>query len=284
MIDLETPSAMREWADHTRAAGRRIGLVPTMGYLHDGHLSLVAEARRRADTSVVSIFVNPLQFAAHEDLGQYPRDLARDRGALVDAGVDVLYRPSADAMYPSEFQTEVSVKRMTRGLCGHARPGHFQGVTTVVAKLFNAVKPHVAVFGQKDFQQLAVIRRMAEDLDMGIEIVGAPIVRESDGLAMSSRNVYLRGAERTAARVLSRALGAARDAFAAGERHAAAVCDRAQAVLAAEPLARVEYLELVDAETLEPIDRLDRPTLLALAVFIGRTRLIDNVVLAATSH
>ena len=284
MIDLETPSAMREWADHTRAAGHRIGLVPTMGYLHDGHLSLVAEARRRADTSVVSIFVNPLQFAAHEDLGQYPRDLARDRAALVDAGVDVLYRPSADAMYPSEFQTEVSVKRMTRGLCGHARPGHFQGVTTVVAKLFNAVKPHVAVFGQKDFQQLAVIRRMAEDLDMGIEIVGAPIVRESDGLAMSSRNVYLRGAERTAARVLSRALGAARDAFAAGERHASAVCDRAQNVLAAEPLARVEYLELVDAETLEPIDRLDRPTLLALAVFIGRTRLIDNVVLAATSH
>jgi pantoate--beta-alanine ligase len=284
MIELETPAAMREWADQTRAMGRRIGLVPTMGYLHDGHISLVAEARRRTDTSVVSIFVNPLQFAAHEDLGQYPRDLARDRAALIDAGVDVLYRPSADAMYPSEFQTDVSVKRMTKGLCGHARPGHFQGVTTVVAKLFNAVKPHVAVFGQKDFQQLAVIRRMAEDLDMGIEIVGAPIVRESDGLAMSSRNVYLRGAERTAARVLSRALGAARDAFAAGERHAEAISARAQAILAGEPLARVEYLELVDAETLEPIDHLDRPALLALAVFIGRTRLIDNVVLAATSH
>ncbi len=284
MIELETPSAMREWADNTRAAGRRIGLVPTMGYLHDGHLSLVADARRRADTSVVSIFVNPLQFAAHEDLGQYPRDLARDRAALSDAGVDVLYRPAVDAMYPCGFQTEVSVTRMTRGLCGHARPGHFRGVTTVVAKLFNAVKPHVAVFGQKDFQQLAVIRRMAEDLDMGIEVVGAPIVREGDGLAMSSRNVYLRGAERTAARVLSRALGAARDAVATGERHAAAVCARAQAVLATEPLARVEYLELVDAETLEPIDHLDRPALLALAVFIGRTRLIDNVVLAATSH
>jgi pantoate--beta-alanine ligase len=283
VLELETPAAMRAWADRARAEGRRIGLVPTMGYLHDGHLSLVAEARRRADACVASIFVNPMQFGTGEDLSAYPRDLARDRTALAGAGVEALYLPSAEHMYPAGFQTEVSVTKVSAGLCGRSRPGHFRGVTTVVTKLFNAVRPHVAVFGEKDYQQLAVIRRMTDDLDLGVEIVGVPIVRESDGLAMSSRNAYLSAPERTAARCLSRALAAGRAAFSGGARRADAVLERVRAVLAAEPLARVDYAELVDAASIEPLDRIDRPALLALAVFIGRTRLIDNTVLAATS-
>ena len=284
MLELDTPAAMRDWADLTRARGWRIGLVPTMGYLHAGHLSLVAEARRRADVCVASIFVNPLQFGANEDLANYPRDLDRDRAALAAAGVEVLYRPSADSMYPRGFQLEVAVTKVSAGLCGRTRPGHFGGVTTVVAKLFNAVKPHVAVFGEKDFQQLAVIRRMAADLDLGIEIVGMPIVREADGLAMSSRNAYLSPEERAAARCLSRALAAGRDAAKRGTAETAAVLEPVRNVLSAEPLARVDYAEVVDADTIEPLDVLNRPALLALAVFIGRTRLIDNTVLAATSH
>lgn len=273
---------MQAWADATRGAGRRIGLVPTMGYLHAGHLSLVDEARRRADTCVASIFVNPMQFGPREDLDAYPRDLARDRAALEGAGVDVLYLPTAVDMYPPGFQTEVAVTDMTAGLCGRSRPGHFRGVTTVVTKLFNAVRPHVAVFGEKDYQQLAVLRRMAADLDTGVEVVGMPIVREADGLAMSSRNAYLSADERRAALCLSRALGAARQACARGER-GAGVLAAATSELAAEPLARVDYAELVDADSLEPTDALERPALLALAVFIGRTRLIDNAVLTAPS-
>jgi pantoate--beta-alanine ligase len=280
--EITTPAAMQAWSDATRAAGRRIGLVPTMGYLHAGHLSLVEEARRRADTCVASIFVNPMQFGPREDLSAYPRDLERDRAALSGAGVEVLYLPTAADMYPPGFQTEVTVTGMTTGLCGRSRPGHFRGVTTVVTKLFNAVRPHVAVFGEKDYQQLAVLRRMATDLDMGVEVVGMPIVREADGLAMSSRNAYLSADERRAALCLSRALGAARQACARGERRAAGVLAAASSELAAEPLARVDYAELVDADSLEATDALDRPALLALAVFIGRTRLIDNAVLTAT--
>jgi pantoate--beta-alanine ligase len=284
MLEIDNPAAMRTWADDARAAGKRIALVPTMGYLHDGHLRLVAEARRRADVCVTSIFVNPLQFGANEDLSKYPRDLARDRAALDRAGVEVLYLPSAESMYPSGFQTELNVTGVSEGLCGRSRPGHFRGVATVVTKLFNAVKPHVAVFGEKDFQQLAVIRRMTADLDLGIEIVGVPIVREADGLAMSSRNAYLSPAERSAARCLSQALAAARTAFARGARRADALLAPVRAVLTAEPLARIDYAELVDAESMRPVEQVDLPAVLALAVFIGRTRLIDNTVLAATSR
>ena len=284
MLELTTPAAMRDWADQTRAAGRRIGLVPTMGYLHDGHLSLVAEARRRADACVASIFVNPMQFGAGEDLASYPRDLERDRAALRGAGVDVLYLPAAASMYPRGFQTEVAVTGLSSGLCGRARPGHFRGVTTVVTKLFNAVKPHLAVFGQKDFQQLAVIRRMTADLDLGVDIVGMPIVREADGIALSSRNAYLSESERAAALCLSRSLNLARGLYDEGERRGDALLSAVVGVLGAEPLARIDYAELVDADSLEPVEHVDRPALLALAVFVGRTRLIDNTVLSATSH
>lgn len=282
MLEIATAAGMRAWADQARQAGRRIGLVPTMGYLHQGHLSLLAEARRRADLSVASIFVNPLQFGPSEDLERYPRDLERDRQALRAAGTDVLYLPTAAAMYPEGFQTEVAVARVSTGLCARSRPAHFAGVTTVVTKLFNTVKPHVAVFGEKDFQQLAVIRRMAADLDTGIEIVGAPIVREADGVAMSSRNAYLSGDERRAARCLSRALAVGRATFAAGTRRAPAILAPVRAVLDAEPLARIDYAELVDAEDIEPVESVQRPALLALAVFVGRTRLIDNTVLSAS--
>jgi pantoate--beta-alanine ligase len=279
MEEIGVVTTMQAWADRTRGAGERIGLVPTMGYLHDGHLSLVREARRRSDRCVASIFVNPLQFGPNEDFARYPRAAERDREQLAAAGVDVLFAPDVAAMYPAGFQTTVRVGKVTQGLCGRSRPGHFDGVTTVVAKLFNAVKPHLAVFGEKDLQQLVAIRRMAADLGFDLEVAGMPIVREPDGVAMSSRNAYLNETERRAARCLRVALAAAASAVAGGERSASDVIDRAVAVLGAEPLARVDYVELVAAEDLEPVASLDRPCVLALAVRIGGTRLIDNIVL-----
>lgn len=278
---LTTPRDMQAWADRVRGAGLRIGFVPTMGYLHAGHVGLVHEARRRADRCVVSIFVNPLQFGANEDFDRYPRDLERDSSLLRAAGVDALYLPSAAIMYPEGFQTEVCVSEVTRGLCGASRPGHFRGVTTVVTKLFHAVKPHLAVFGRKDFQQLVVVRRMVQDLDFDVEIVAAPIAREPDGVAMSSRNSYLSAAEREAARCLHRALRAAEDLVRAGETCKTAVLRRVRAGIEEEPLARIDYVEIVDPETLEEVADLARPALLALAVFVGRTRLIDNTLLGA---
>ena len=279
METIDSIRAMHAWSERARAAGRRIGFVPTMGYLHAGHVSLVTEARRRADLVVASIFVNPLQFGHNEDLDRYPRDLERDTRLLVEADTDVLYMPQASEMYPEGFQTAVTVEHVTRGLCGEKRPGHFRGVTTVVAKLFNAVRPHLAVFGEKDYQQLVAIRRMVRDLDFDIEVVGGPIVRESDGLAMSSRNAYLSPPERQAALCLSRALAASETAVREGERGGAAVLDRAYAVLNAEPRARIDYVALADPESLRPVDRIAGPTLLALAVWIGQTRLIDNTLL-----
>lgn len=270
---------MQRWADSERARRQRIGFVPTMGYLHDGHLSLVQLARQHADKVVVSIFVNPLQFGQNEDLDRYPRDLEGDERKLRDAGVDVLFLPHAAEMYPPRFQTTVEVSEVTRGLCGVSRPTHFRGVTTVVAKLFLAVKPHAAVFGAKDYQQLVAIRQMVRDLNFDIAILAAPIVRESDGLAMSSRNAYLAPAERTAARALARSLFAACRAFAAGEREADAIRSLVQSHLDAEPWVRIDYIEVVDAETLAPVRTIARPALVALAAFVGGTRLIDNCVL-----
>jgi pantoate--beta-alanine ligase len=276
---IEEPRAMQAWADATRAAGQRIALVPTMGALHDGHLELVRQARTRADKVVVSIFVNPIQFDRRDDFDKYPRTLDADAARCREAGVDVIYAPSAGAMYPEGFRTAVDVSQLTEPLCGAQRPGHFRGVTTVVTKLFHAVRPHVAVFGEKDYQQLAVVRRMTADLDFGIDIVGVPTVREADGLALSSRNVRLAPEARIAARCVPRAAEAVRQ----GETRAAAVVDRAAQIIAAESQARLEYAELRDPETLDEVAEVRGPALLALAVWVGGVRLIDNRILGGTN-
>lgn len=255
-----------------------VGLVPTMGYLHEGHLSLVRRAREECDHVVVSIFVNPTQFGPKEDLAKYPRDLERDF-RLIEPLTDLVWTPSNEVMYPQGYQTWVEVEAITRPLEGAMRPGHFRGVTTVVAKLFNAVQPHKAYFGQKDAQQAAVIRQMTRDLSYPIEIVVCPIVREADGLAMSSRNVYLDAEQRKAATALFRALSAGKELYEAGERDAETLRGKMKEVLAGEPLAEVQYVSCADYDTLEELDEVKGKTLLSMAVFIGKTRLIDNFVL-----
>ena len=257
----------------------RVGLVPTMGYLHEGHLSLVRRAREECDHVIVSIFVNPTQFGPKEDLSKYPRDIDQDLSLLEPLGVDVVWMPTPEIMYPPGFQTWVDVETITHPLEGSMRPGHFRGVTTVVAKLFNAVQPHKAYFGQKDAQQAAVIRQMRRDLSYPIEIVVCPIVREPDGLAMSSRNVYLDPQQRKAATVLYRSLSAAKEAYEDGVRDAETLRQIMKDVLAAEPLAEVQYVSCADYDTLEELDTVTGKALLSMAVFIGKTRLIDNVVL-----
>ena len=262
-----------EW----RAAGKTIGFVPTMGYLHEGHLSLVRESRRRCGATVVSIFVNPAQFGPSEDLQRYPRDLAKDSAMLEREGVDVLFVPAAEAVYPPGYKTYVEVRDLQDRLCGRTRPGHFRGVATVVLKLFNIVRPHVAFFGAKDAQQTVIIEKMARDLDLDVEIAVCPIVREPDGLAMSSRNVYLSPDERAAARVLSKSLTEAERLIREGERDASRIVGRMKDTIAGEPLARLDYAEIVEAESLEPVVEVRGGTLILLAVYIGRTRLIDNL-------
>ena len=273
------PRAMQAWADATRARGERIALVPTMGALHEGHVALIAEARRRAKRVVVSVFVNPIQFDRQDDFARYPRTLEEDSARCAAAGVDAIFAPSPGAMYAEGFQTAVEVAGLSEPLCGKARPGHFRGVTTVVTKLFHAVRPHLAVFGEKDWQQLAVVRRMTADLDFGIEIVGVPTVREADGLALSSRNRRLSPEEREAARCVPRALDAAREMVATGETRPGMILARARMEIAAEPSARLEYVELRDPETLEEVVELESPALLGLAVWVGEVRLIDNRLL-----
>jgi pantoate--beta-alanine ligase len=274
---IRTPAEMSAWARAARGRGQRIAFVPTMGALHEGHVTLLREGRRRGDKLALSIFVNPTQFGPHEDLARYPRDLPGDLRKAASAGTDVAFVPEAADMYPPGHQTIVEVRELARGLDGQFRPGHFAGVATVVAKLFNIVAPDVALFGEKDFQQLAIVRRMVADLSMPIEIAGIPTVREPDGLAMSSRNAYLSPADRSRALSLSRALFAARDRVVAGERDAAALLEPARAALDVD---RLDYLALCDAGTLAPIARIDRPAVLLVAAFIGRTRLIDNVVMS----
>lgn len=279
MILIESVSDMRQWSERQRRGRQRIVLVPTMGFLHEGHLCLMREARRRGDMVVVSIFVNPTQFAPGEDFTTYPRDFDRDRRMLEAENVDVLFHPSVAQIYPAGAQTFVEVERLSSPLCGSVRPGHFRGVATVVAKLFNIVQPHIAIFGEKDYQQLQVIRRMVRDLGMDVEVVGHPIVREADGLAMSSRNAYLTSAQRQAALCLSRALCKAERLVRRGEVTAAKIVDRVRAELDNEPLVAVEYIKLCDVETLDEVDNIGEPALLALAVRIGKARLIDNRVL-----
>jgi pantoate--beta-alanine ligase len=270
---------MQSLAQAAKSAGKSIALVPTMGYLHEGHASLMREGRRRADLLVTSIFVNPIQFGPGEDFEKYPRDMERDKGIADAAGVDLIFAPSASDLYPDGFQTHVDLERLSLPLCGASRPGHFRGVTTVVCKLFNIVQPHVALFGKKDFQQLAVIRRMTSDLNLSVEIVGMPIIREADGLAMSSRNAYLSTEYRRSALCLSRSLKAARTAFQAGETEVKRLLKIVTGIIASEEVAIIDYADFRNGETLEPVPAADSNTLLALAVKIGKTRLIDNCIL-----
>jgi len=280
MIQLEAPGDLRRWSRLTVGRGETIAFVPTMGYLHEGHRSLMRIARERADRVVVSIFINPLQFDAGEDLSSYPRDAVSDLAACESEGVDVVFMPQA--LYPAGFSTGVTVRGVSAGLCGAQRVGHFDGVATVVLKLFNLVEPTMAVFGEKDFQQLQVIRTMVRDLDLDIEILGGPIVRDSDGVALSSRNAYLSEEERSQATVLNRSLDAAAAQVSAGERDPEVVLAAVSRTIDEAPLGNVDYVELVDAESLQPLPGLiEKPVLLALAVQFGRARLIDNRVLSA---
>ena len=277
MLTATPPSDLRRHVDAWRAVGERIGFVPTMGALHEGHLSLVRLAREHADRVVASVFVNPAQFGPHEDFNRYPRQPEKDAAMLASAGCDLLFLPDVATIYPPGHATFVEPGGAAEGLEGAFRPGHFRGVATVVCILFNLVRADVAVFGEKDAQQLAVVRQMVRDLHLPVEIVPGPTVREADGLAMSSRNAYLSPEERRAATVLHRALRAAEAAVATGERCADAVRQRMQDLLTAEPLARVEYAEVVDAETFQPVAILKDRLVLPLAVRVGGTRLIDNL-------
>jgi pantoate--beta-alanine ligase len=270
---------MRAVCQALQRDGKRIGFVPTMGALHEGHLSLVRAARARCDVVVVSIFVNPTQFGPNEDFGKYPRTLERDRQLLEGERVDVLFTPTVEEMYPQGAVTWVTVEGLSEKLCGRSRPGHFRGVTTVVAKLFHIVGPDYAFFGQKDAAQATIIRRMVRDLDFPVEVNVCPIVRERDGLAMSSRNAYLDPGQRKSATVLHRALMRIQTLADKGERGAARLISEGKSVIAEEPGVRLDYLEVVDPETLDPVQDISRGALVAVAAFLGPTRLIDNVVL-----
>lgn len=280
---IDTPEAMRAWSEAHRLAGRRVGFVPTMGALHEGHFALVDEARRHGDVVVVSIFVNPLQFDVAADFAAYPRPIDDDLARCEAAGVDAVYAPTAATMYPHGFQTHVEPGALADRLEGAHRPGHFRGVTTVVTKLFAAVRPHVAVFGQKDAQQLAIIRRMTRDLDLGIEIVGLPTVREHDGLALSSRNRRLDPAQRVAAVCVSQGLRAAEQALHDGVTDATSLVAEVGRVVGDEPLARLEHVAVVDPDSLDPLDEVHDTALLLTAVWFGEVRLIDNLLVSVSS-
>lgn len=278
---FQTIPDMRAASRAARHGGKRLGLVPTMGALHEGHLSLIRAAKSQCDAVAASIFVNPLQFGPSEDLGKYPRDFDRDCKLLKKEGVDFLFAPSVEEMYPAGAATHVTVEGLSDKLCGKSRPGHFRGVTTVVSKLFHIVEPDVAFFGQKDAAQLAIIRRMVRDLNFPVAIEACPILREPDGLAMSSRNAYLTAQERKAALVLYRALKRVQELFAEGERNAARLADAGKRIFMEEKLARLDYLEIVDPDSLESLTEIKKAALAAVAGFVGTTRLIDNVVLGS---
>jgi pantoate--beta-alanine ligase len=277
---IGTPAEMQRWSEDMRQRGETIAFVPTMGFLHEGHLTLMREGRKRASVLASSLFVNPTQFGPNEDFSRYPRNFERDCELMRTVPVDALFAPAPDAMYPPGSQTWVEATEVTKGLCGDHRPGHFRGVTTVCAKLFNIVKPHLALFGEKDFQQLRAIQRMVRDLNFDLEIVPVATVREKDGLAMSSRNAYLTPEQREQALALSRALKSAGACLRAGARQPADLARAAREVLEGTPGVKIEYVEAVDAETLAPIATIDRPVVVAIAVQVGATRLIDNMVFA----
>lgn len=273
---VHTVAEVREAVKAWRKEGLSVGLVPTMGYLHEGHKSLIDRAVAENDKVVVSVFVNPMQFAPTEDLESYPRDMNRDSALCEAAGAALIFNPEPSEMYAGDFSSFIDMTTLTGGLCGKTRPIHFRGVCTVVGKLFNIVQPDKAYFGQKDAQQLAVIRHMVNDLNFNLEIVGCPIIREDDGLAKSSRNTYLNEAERQAALILSKSLEKGREMIEAGERDSAVIKNAITEMISTEPLAKIDYVEIVDWNNLEPVDRIEGPVLNAIAVYIGKTRLIDN--------
>lgn len=275
---IESVKEMQEFSESLRRNGKKIAFVPTMGYLHDGHLSLMKEGKKLGDCLIISIYVNPTQFGPEEDLEQYPRDIEKDRKLSEDVGVDVIFYPPDSEMYPEHYQTFVDVEKVTDNLCGLSRPVHFRGVTTVCAKLFNIVKPHVTVFGKKDFQQLVTIKRMVEDLNMDIDVVGMPTIREVDGLAMSSRNAYLKEGERESALCLSRSLETAKELYDNGERKAINITNKIKKIIELHPHTKIDYVKICDTTTMNDLEYLETEAVIALAVKVGVTRLIDNYV------
>lgn len=281
MTIIDNIQRMSAFSRLLKKEGKTVGFVPTMGYLHEGHLSLARMAKKQNDAVVMSIFVNPIQFGPNEDLASYPRDISRDRELAESAGVDALFYPSEKDVYPEGYGTYVNVEGLTDRMCGAKRPGHFKGVATVVAKLFGIVKPDIAYFGQKDAQQAIVIKKMAADLNMDVDIRVLPTVREKDGLAMSSRNKYLSEAERKDAVVLYKALQEAQSLIKKGERDAGKLKEAIEAVIKKSPSARIDYIAVVDAKDLKDVNVISQETLIALAVYIGKTRLIDNVIVSS---
>jgi len=275
---IKTIQAMKERSSQARREGEAIAFVPTMGFFHEGHLSLMREGRKLGDLLVVSLFVNPTQFGPNEDFKKYPRDFEKDRKMAEEVGTDILFSPEAGEMYPPDHQTIVRVERVTQNLCGRSRPTHFQGVATVVTMLFEIVMPQVAIFGEKDYQQLVTIKQMVSDLHMNVEVVGMPTVREADGLAMSSRNTYLLPGERKAASSLHRSLQKAKELLQKGEQNADRILQEMKRILQAEPLVRMDYIQVCDARTLEDVKRIEGDVVVALAAYLGKTRLIDNFV------
>ena len=275
---IESVKEMQEFSESLRNSGKKIAFVPTMGYFHRGHLSLMEEGKKLGDCLVISIYVNPTQFGPEEDLEKYPRDFERDRKLSEDVGVDVILYPPNNEMYPEHYQTFVDVEGVTNNLCGLSRPVHFRGVTTICAKLFNIVKPHVTVFGRKDFQQLVTIKRMVTDLNMDLEVIGMPTVREADGLAMSSRNTYLKEEEGESALSLSRSLKLAKELYENGERNAGKIIDDAKKFIEGHPHTKIDYVNICDTTTMEDVEYLESEAVIALAVRVGKTRLIDNYV------
>jgi pantoate--beta-alanine ligase len=279
---IETIVAMQKECEELRLSGKTIALVPTMGFFHEGHQELMRVGRRLADILAISIFVNPIQFGPSEDFQAYPRDMEGDLASARDVGVDLVFAPSVEEMYPDGYQTNIAVERVTKHLCGLSRPGHFDGVTTVVAKLFHIVKPHLAIFGEKDYQQLTVVKRMVKDLDMDIRIIGVPTVREPDGLAMSSRNKYLNPDERESALCLKKSLDLASEMFSQGKKDAQEMREAVEKLILSHPFTDIDYVNVCDPMTLEHVDRIEGEAILALAVKVGKARLIDNCLIGPT--
>lgn len=278
---IKNPEEMHKFASNIRAKGKTIGLVPTMGYLHDGHLSLVEEAKRRSDVVVVSIFINPAQFGPGEDLKKYPKDLGRDKALLKSFDVDILFYPKVKDIYPEGFNTFVEVRGLPDKLCGRSRPAHFRGVTTIVAKLFNTVSPTYAFFGEKDYQQQLIIKRMVKDLDLPVEVVSLPIIREFDGLAMSSRNKYLSSKQRKSAASLYRALSFAKQGVEGGEKGSKKIISQMRSLIKKSHDVKIDYISIVDPQTLCDVKTIKGPVLIAVAAYIGKARLIDNILASA---